>query len=573
MKREISTLAEKEFDIVIIGAGMFGVCAAWEAILQGFSVAIVEKGDFCQATSANHYKMVHGGIRYLQHGDIYRIRESSNERSALLRVAPHLVKPLPIVIPTYGHGMKGKGVLRIGTTMFDILTADRNIGIYDEDRKIPRSKFLSKSELLKLFPGINKNELTGAAIFDDAQMYNPPRLALSFLRSAIEKGALAANYAEAIDFISDGKKVSGIKVRDLINNNIFEIKSKIILNTAGPWADRLLRDSLKLQLNPKPSFSRDAAFITNKKPVAELSLATTLKTKDVDTIFDRGGRHIFIVPWLERNITMVGVWHIVWPGTKDKIFVSEDELQEFINEVNEAYPAIDLSIDDITMVNTGLTLFGETAPGSKRMSFGKRSLLIDHSKEHSIEGIITLIGVRATIARGMAEKAVKLIGEKLNKNISKSETENLPIFGGKINIFEKYLNDAYKEQNYNLNSQVMRALIHNYGCEYREVLKYIDEDHSLAEPLQNSTVLKAEIIHAIRDEMAQTLSDIVLRRTDLGTAGNPCIESLENCANIAAKEFKWNNEKLDKELSNLKRYFNNKGAIKNYATSEEENVQ
>ncbi|MFZ0455624.1 MAG: FAD-dependent oxidoreductase, partial [Ignavibacteriaceae bacterium] len=513
MKREISTLADKEFDIVIIGAGMFGVCAAWEAVLQGFSVAIVEKGDFCQATSANHYKMVHGGIRYLQHGDVYRIRESSKERSALLRIAPHLVKPLPIVIPTYGHGMKGKGILRVGTTLFDILTADRNSGIPDTERKIPKSKFISKNEVLDLFPGINQNDLTGAAVFDDAQMYNPPRLALSFLRSAVRRGVSAANYAEVIDFIIDGKKVNGVRVRDLINNDVFEIKSKIILNTAGPWADKLLEESLKLNLNPKPSFSRDAAFVTCKKPSNELALATTLKTKDVDTIFDRGGRHVFIVPWLERNITMVGVWHIVWPGTKDRVYVTEDELKEFADEVNESYPAMDLSINDITMVNTGLTLFGETAPGSKRMSFGKRSLLIDHSKEHSIEGIITLIGVRATIARGMAEKAVGLIGEKLNKNISKSETERLPIFGGKINIFEKYLADATKEQKYNLGPGPVRALIHNYGCEYNEVLKYVEEDGSLAETLQNSTVVKAEIIHAIRDEMAQTLADIVLRRT------------------------------------------------------------
>jgi glycerol-3-phosphate dehydrogenase len=566
MKRDISALNEKEFDILIIGAGMFGVCAAWEAVLQGFSVAIIEKGDFCQATSANHYKMVHGGIRYLQHGDIYRIRESSRERSALLRIAPHLVKPLPIVIPTYGHSMKGKEVLRVGTILFDLLTADRNSGIPDEERKIPGSRFISKKELLNLFPGVNENGLTGAGLFADAQMYNPPRLALSFLRSAVENGAVAANYAEVLDFLVEGKKVIGVKVRDLINDDVLNIRSKIALNTAGPWADKLLEDSLNLSLNPKPSFSRDAAFITKKKPTTELSLATTLKTKDVDALFDRGGRHVFIVPWLERNITMVGVWHMVWPGTKDKVYVTEEELQEFINEVNEAYPAINLSMDDVSMVNTGLTLFGETKPGSKKMSFGKRSLLIDHSKDHSIDGLITLIGVRATIARGMAEKAMKLIGEKLNRVVKKSETEKLPIFGGKIEVFEDYLSNAEKNQKHNLKNNVMRALIHNYGSEYEEVLKYINEDVSLTEPLPNSTVLKAEIVHAIRDEMAQNLSDIVLRRTDLGTAGDPGDESLEACAEIASKEFKWGHEKIDGELNNLKNYFKQKGAIKNYSS-------
>jgi glycerol-3-phosphate dehydrogenase len=140
MKRNISQLTNKGFDVVIIGGGMFGVCAAWEAAQRGLSAALIERGDFCQATSANHFKMVHGGIRYLQHLDINRIRESSRERAAFLRTSPHLVQPLPIVIPTYGHGMKGKEVLGAGMFLYDVLTADRNRGIPDPLRRIPNSR-------------------------------------------------------------------------------------------------------------------------------------------------------------------------------------------------------------------------------------------------------------------------------------------------------------------------------------------------------------------------------------------------------------------------------------------------
>ena len=139
MKRDIKVLSNKTYDLVIIGGGIFGVCAAWDAALRGLSVAIVDKGDFSNATSANHFKMVHGGIRYLQHGDVARIRESSRERSALLRIAPHLVKPLSIVIPTYGHGMKGKAVLSTGMYLYDLLTFDRNRYL-PKDRKIPWGK-------------------------------------------------------------------------------------------------------------------------------------------------------------------------------------------------------------------------------------------------------------------------------------------------------------------------------------------------------------------------------------------------------------------------------------------------
>lgn len=571
MKRNISNLAEQEFDLIIIGAGMFGVCAAWEAVQQGLSVAVVEKGDFCQATSANHYKMVHGGIRYIQHGDIYRIRESSRERSAFLRIAPHLVSPLPIIIPTYGHGMKGKEILGIGTTIYDLLTSDRNKGIPDSQRHIPWTKFMSRKELLDVFPGVKKEDLTGAAVFSDAQMYNPPRLAWSFLRSALEDGAVAANYAEVIDFLHNDKNVYGVKVKDKLNDDVFEIRGKMILNTAGPWANELLENTIKISLNPKPAFSRDAAFIVNRKPDNGYTLAALLKTKDVDAILDRGGRHLFIVPWLDRNVTMLGVWHMVWPGTKDHLFVTDEELQEFINEVNEAYPEMNITMDDVSMVNTGLTLFGETTPGSKRMSFGKRSLLIDHSKTHSLNGLISLVGVRATVARDMAERAIVLICGKLGKNVSKSNTEHLPLYGGKVGIFEEYLEQAIKENKHSINPKLMRALIHNYGSAYKEVLKYSKDDSSLVEPLGSSTVLKAEVLHAVNEEMAVNLSDVVFRRTDLGTAGSPGKEALETCANLVSEELGWNNNKSEEELGHLNKYFSRKGAIKNYSSTKDVN--
>ena len=232
MIRDIDALQSKKYDLVIIGAGIFGVCAAWDAALSGLSVAIVDKGDFSQATSANHFKMVHGGIRYLQHGDVIRIRESSRERSALLRVAPHLVKPLPIVIPTYGHGMKGKAVIGAGMLIYDLLTLERNRGL-QKDRQIPRGRFISADQVLNLFPGIRREGLTGAAVFCDGQMYNPPRVALSFLRAAVERGADAANYVEVTGFLKNGHRVLGVKAKDVLDNRSFEIRARCVLNAAG----------------------------------------------------------------------------------------------------------------------------------------------------------------------------------------------------------------------------------------------------------------------------------------------------------------------------------------------------
>jgi len=167
VRRSIVALSERVYDLVIVGGGIFGVCAAWDAAQRGLSVALVEKEDFAHATSANCFKIVHGGIRYLQHGDIIRVRQSSKERNAFLRMAPHLVHPFPIVIPTYGHGVAGKGLLRAGVLLYDLLTWDRNRGVKDPGRAIPRGHFISREEALDLFPSLERKELTGAAIIYD----------------------------------------------------------------------------------------------------------------------------------------------------------------------------------------------------------------------------------------------------------------------------------------------------------------------------------------------------------------------------------------------------------------------
>ncbi|MEJ2748354.1 MAG: FAD-dependent oxidoreductase [Anaerolineae bacterium] len=223
MKRNTSALTNQEFDLVVVGGGIFGVAAAWDATLRGLSVALIEQGDFGQATSANHFKVVHGGIRYLQHGDVYRIRESSAERSAFLRTAPHLVRPFPFVIPTYGHGMKSKEAMKIALLLYDLFTFDRNRGIKDERNHVPSGHTISRQECRAMFPDLDPTGLTGAAIFHDGQMYNPPRLTLAFVQSAAAAGAVVANYVQATGFLRQGNQVYGVTAVDKLSSEELEI--------------------------------------------------------------------------------------------------------------------------------------------------------------------------------------------------------------------------------------------------------------------------------------------------------------------------------------------------------------
>lgn len=551
LKRDLNKIKNSFYDLIIIGGGIFGACAAWDAALRGLSVVLLEKKDFSGATSANHFKMVHGGIRYLQHGDIKRVRESCRERSALLRVAQHLVKPLQILIPTYGHGKKGLEILRMGTMVYDILTFDRNRDI-DDKRKIPKSEFLKKSEVLGHFPGLNPKGLTGGVVFCDGQVYNSPRLAISFLHSAAGIGADMANYLEVSDFIEEKKSVCGVKVKDLLTKDEFKVKGKYVLNSTGPWGHRLLQ-SLGIKVNKSPVFSRDFAFLINKKIHPAIALACPTKSFDNDAVLDRGGRHLFLVPW--RDFTLVGVWHKIFHKIPEKITVSHQELQEYIDEINRSYPGAGIGMKNVTMINTGLTLYGDEENQKGRMSFGKRSLLIDHAREDNLKGLMTIIGVRATMARGMAKLALDKIIKTLGKGSKTTKTHLTPIHGSDLSLSNTVLNNPAKLKHYPLPLKVFNSLILTYGSRYEEVLKYIDENESLTEIIGNSDVIKAQVVHGIREEMAVKLNDIIFRRTDLGTGQYPGKDAIKICADIMAEELSWDQTSKKREIDEVYKAF------------------
>ena len=555
MKRDLLVLTEKQYDLVIVGGGIFGICAAWDAALRGLSVALVEQGDFACATSANCFKIVHGGMRYLQHADLPRIRESSHERNVLLRNAPHLVHPLPIVVPTYGHGMRGKEILRAGLLAYNLITFDRNRGITDPQKHIPPGQIISRQECLRLFPGLEKKGLTGAAIFYDGQMYSPVRLALSTLKSAVNVGANAVNYLEVTGFLQNGDRVHGIRARDKLTGSELELQGKVVLNAAGPWAEHLLKFQTGLRLNSELTYSRDAYFVVSRRSIEHYALAAQGRTKDPDAILSRGRRHLFIVPW--GNYTLVGVWHVVHRGEPDEFTVTEEDLQGFLDEINEAYPPLALSLKDVSMWNAGLTLFGNNKAGAEDLSYGKRSQIIDHAKDHRVDGLVTLFGVRYTTSRSVAEKAVDLVFRKLGNEPPASTTSDTPIDDGRIKCFDDFLRQAITEQSPTLSANVMRSLVHNHGSQYKEVLKYIDEDPTWAETLAESAVIKGEVIHAVQKEMAFKLGDVVFRRTALGTGGHPGEVALRTCAEIMGSELGWDQNRKEKELQEVNASFPN----------------
>jgi len=558
MIRDVEGLSAREFDIAVVGGGIFGIAIAREAALQGLSVALIERDDFASAASANSLKMVHGGIRYLQHADLPRIRESVWDRRTLLRVAPHLVEPLPIVIPTSGWRMRGRGVLRAGMAAYDALAWDRNRGIADPARRIPSGRLISRAECLRQFPMLPERGVTGGALFYDAQMYNPPRLALAFLRSAVEDaGAVAANYVEATGFIQQAGRVSGVRARDVLTGSPIDIRARLVINAAGGWAGKLLGDALGMRLQPPPTFSRDTCFIVSRRLFDGPALAIQGSTQDPDALVSTGARHLFLVPW--RNYTLVGVWHGVHRDP-DHIQVTERELSTYLAEVNEACAGLDLTREDVGLWNAGLVLFGENRPDAVHLSYGKRSRIIDHEGTHRLPGLITVLGVRFTTAPGVAQRALRLANRRLGRRTAPFAGHRTPVFGGAIEQFEAFLAEATSGMPADLPDATRRQLARNYGTAYVDVLRDVDHDHGRLERLGNSDVIAAEVAHAVRNEAAVRLADVVLRRTELGSGAYPGEAAIHRAAELMGEELRWTPSHKREEVDHLLAYFRSRGA-------------
>ena len=439
MARALAALAGREFDLLVVGGGITGAIAAWDAAQRGLSVALLERADFGGATSAESLKVVHGGVRYLQHLDIVRVRESSRERRALLRMAPHLVHPMPFVVPTYGHAMRGPEILGAAFVILNSLTADRNRGLTDPSRKVPRARIVSRARVLEWFPEIDQEGLTGAGVFYDGQMFNPPRLVWAMIRTAARAGAAVANYCDVTALMLQGGRVMGVQAEDRLGGEKFEVRARTVINAAGPYAEALLVRS-GVRAGRSVPFSRDMALVLKRQFVNGRALALQTKYRDPSAVLTRGPRHLFLVPW--RGRTLVGVNSLIWRDEPDGLRVTESEVADFVAEIAEADPKMGLTMDDVALVMAGLLPVEKGDEKTGDVAFGKRPLVVDNARTDNVQGLVSAISNRYTVARGVAEKAVDLVYHKLGREVRRSRTEITRIHGGDFFRFDELVREV-----------------------------------------------------------------------------------------------------------------------------------
>jgi len=549
MKRDLNKLAQITYDLVIIGAGIYGVAAAWDASLRGLKVALIDKDDFGAATSSNSLKTIHGGLRYLQQLDFKRMRESIRERMVLMRIAPHLVYPLRVVMPTYSYKMKSRLAMMAALTANDIVGFDRN-KLADPHKFMPSGFTVSKKKVQDYIPCYTKYNLNGGAVWYDCQCYNTERLLLAFVLSAVEKGADAANYLQATGLLRDGNRIIGVKAIDRISGRELEIRASMVVNNAGPWVDAVLG-----QLNgklPEPKFKLSSAMnlVVKRKlfPDNAAGLSGPYQYIHPDGSVYKAHRILFFSPW--RDYTIIGTNHLAVTAEKpDGYKVTEQEIADFLNAVDQAYPGVNIKREEVTLAYYGFLPMSQQNPQTGEVNLEKHYKIYDHKITDNVQGLITVIGVKYTTARDVARKTVDLVLSKLNRTAPPCSTEETRLYGGSIERFKDFLEGNIQSKPHDLDRSVMAHLSYNYGSRFTDILDYSAIDAAWLEKIPNSDeVLRAEVLHGVREEMALKLADIVFRRTDLGSAENPGPQALRACAEIMAQELGWDRARVEKEI-------------------------
>lgn len=527
-------------DVLVVGGGVCGLCIARDAAMRGLSVALVERDDFAHATSAASSKLIHGGLRYLKNFELSLVRESLRERRTWEVIAPHLVYPLPFLFPIYKRRKATKKwMVRAGLTLYDLLAYDRN-RLEDEARKLPGHESLSAEEALARVPGLDPEGLVGALQYWDCQMFAPERLALECGIDAAARGAQLANYTAVDSFLLDGDRVRGAKVRDALSGDEVEIEAKAVVNATGPWADRLLSD---LPGHKAPPVVRSKG----------IHIITRDLTGDLAVAFEGRHGHFFILPW--RGHSIIGTTDVLYEGEPDAFGVTEKDIEDFLAVIGEGFPSAALTRDDVVHFYGGMRPLVESAPGDDSYSASRRSEVVDHAEDGGPSGLFSALGGKWTTARAVAEQVVDNVAASLRADVGECETHKTPLPGGGITGWDAFLS-ARKREHADLDPDVVEHLAVNYGVRMRDVLRLTEDDPGLLEPVaEGRKERRAEVVLAVRDEMARTLADVVFRRTGLGTLGNPGDAALETTADLMAAELDWSADERARQLAEVRLRF------------------
>ncbi len=533
-----ANISETTFDVIIIGAGINGAGIARDAAMRGLQVLVLDKGDFGGGTTSWSTRLIHGGLRYLEHAELGLVRESLRERETLLRIAPHLVKPLPILLPLYEYAARSPLTIRLGMIAYDVLSLDKSL---------PRHRMLTRDEALVKAPGLNRNGLRAAAIYYDAQVEFAERLVVENMLSAKEHGATVVTYARVqkltgqfADRFTDAGGV--VEFVDTRTGATFSSRGRIVINAAGPWVDDVLKNG------ERPS-KRLIGGTKGSHIIVNSFAGAPSTAMYVEAESDK--RPFFIIPWDGKYL--IGTTDIRFTGDLDQVEIEDDEIDYLLGETNRVISSARLTHDSVLYTYAGVRPLPYTENRSEE-GITRRHFIRESEDQ---EWLLSIIGGKLTTYRSLAEETVDLIGRKLGQRLGngvpKSSTAYAVLPGAEADDFHSFA-EQFK-RGIGLSSQISERLLSIYGTRSREILKLAAQDKSLVENFDEETgAIAAEVLFSFQQEMAETLADCLLRRTMVGLNSRVGIGADERAAAIATKYLGWSDARVEAEVAAYRSY-------------------
>lgn len=516
------------FDVAVIGAGINGAGIARDAALRGLRVAVFDKNDMCTGCSWISSRLIHGGLRYLEYGEIPLVYESLHERRYLRLTAPHLVEPLRICLPIFERARRGPLLIRLGMIAYDLLSIRKTV---------PMHEMLSADEIQKEEPGLRTEGLRAAARYYDAQVAFAERLVLENLLDARAAGAAVKTHCEVTAIrVADGA-VKSLVYLDKADQSEHEIKVDTVVNAAGPWVDRVLETA------PEPA-KRHIGGTKGSHIIVDAFAGAPRDAFYVEAAAD--GRPFFIIPWNKQYL--IGTTDIRYDGDLDTVRASDAEVDYLLAETNRVFPRAGLTKASINYAYAGIRPLPYQDKGPESAITRKHIIKVN---TEVARGLISIIGGKLTTYRHLAEQTVDRIAALKRVKLAKCRTQTTPLPGspgidraGEQLRASRLLSDAG-----------VARLLEIYGGRAAQICDLAQQDRALARTLDaDDSVLAAEVVFAVREEFAMTLEDIVYRRCMVGLDSDQGRALYAAIAEIAADELGWDNSEKSRQLEALRAY-------------------
>ncbi|MDX1404540.1 MAG: glycerol-3-phosphate dehydrogenase [Woeseiaceae bacterium] len=517
-----------DYDLVVIGGGINGAGIARDAALRGLRVLLLEKNDFGSGTSSWSSRLIHGGLRYLEHAEIPLVFESLHERRRLQALAPHLVRRLRLTIPVYSQSRRGMLLIRLGMMAYDLLSVGK---------KNPRHRMLSREELLASEPGVNEDGLLGAAQYYDAQVSYAERLVLENIIGAREAGAEVLNYSPVIGITVAKRRLQSIQYEPHDSDQEVEITAGMVVNAAGPWVDKVLA-TVNREIPRYMGGTKGSHIVVGDFSGAPQSAFYVEAHSD--------GRPFFIIPWNDQYL--IGTTDIRYHGDPGDVVASVDEIRYLLEESNRVFPSANLTMEDVHYAYAGVRPLPLRRKGPES-AITRKHIIKKHRRV--AKGLVSIIGGKLTTYRNLSEQTVDYAVRALKLDARDCATRTRPLPGA---VDLEQSRDALRALSW-LSDVAIDRLLGIYGGRAIQVAELAAERPELSKTLDDDeSVLAAEVIHAVRHEHAIHLTDIVHRRLMIGLAADQGVAMYRQIADIAATESNWSRAEKQRNLDELQAY-------------------